>query len=101
MKRENINDGLKTFRETAGAVLLDVRTVQEYKEGHIPGSTNLPGENIKAAREVLPDKETPIFSYCLRGSRSKRAAAALCAMGYRNVTNIGGIVDYRGEIERG
>ena len=99
-KRTDINEGISIFRETAGAVLLDVRTPEEYGGGHIPGSINIPVERIMTAESILKDKNAPVFSYCLRGSRSARAVSALKRMGYANVTNIGGIVDYRGEVTR-
>ncbi len=97
-KRVNINEGIRQYKKTAGAVLLDVRSHEEYTDGHIPESINLPVEQIMNAGQVLHDKDAVIFSYCLRGSRSARAVKALRQMGFENVINIGGIAGYKGEI---
>lgn len=96
----NINDELKEARKTDGAVIVDVRGADEYAQGHIPGAVNVPGENIDAIISVVPDRNTPLFTYCLRGSRSSSAARALKKMGYVQVINMGGIDKYKGEIER-
>jgi len=101
LKRADINEGIRLFQRTEGAVLLDVRTETEYKSGHIPGSINIPLDRIMSASNIIKEKKTPVFSYCLRGSRSNRAVAALQKMGYTNVMNIGGIAAYRGETARG
>ncbi len=100
-KRTDINQELERYRAAPGAVLLDVRTREEYQEeGHIPGSKNLDVQNIRKARELLPDQATPLFVYCYSGARSGQAVFMLKTMGYTDVTNIGGIMDYHGEIER-
>ena len=99
-KPADINENLKRVHETPGAVLLDVREADEFAAGHIPGSVNLPLSVIDTAETLLPDHGAPIFTYCLVGSRSLRAAANLRAQGYADVTSIGGIQRYRGEIEK-
>lgn len=96
----DINAGVAEYYETAGAVLLDVRTGQEYREGHIPGSKNIPLQEIGRADYMIPKKDTPTFVHCLSGARSRQAAAQLSRMGYTNVKNIGGISSYRGKVER-
>lgn len=96
-KRSDINDGVADCCATPGAVLLDVREAEEFAAGHIPGAVNLPLSRIASA-DV--DKSTPLFVYCLRGSRSLRAVAALRSMGYADVRSIGGITAYRGELAR-
>lgn len=96
----DINEGLLRFEATPGAVLLDVRTPQEYAEGHLPGSRNLPVEDIARAPALLPDLRTPLFVYCRSGARSSRAAAQLRQMDYQDVRNIGGITSYDGTLER-
>ena len=101
LKRTDINEGVMRFNRTEGAVLLDVRSRDEYRRGHIAGSINIPLERIQSAPDILKDKNVPVFSYCLRGQRSKRAVLALSQMGYTNVMNIGGIASYRGEIIHG
>ncbi len=98
--RVNINDELELARETDGAVIIDVRDADEYARGHILGAINVPADNIEAILEAVPDKSTPLFTYCLRGSRSRGAVKALKAMGYTQIINMGGISKYKGEIER-
>ena len=100
MKQPDINQGVAQYKTTSGAVLLDVRTPQEYAEGHIAGSRNIPLQTIGRTSEIAADKNTPLFVHCLSGGRSRQAAAALKQMGYTNVTNIGGIADYHGKVER-
>ena len=96
---KSIDKEVEKFRETEGAVLLDVRTPMEYSQGHIPGSINSPLQDIAAAETVIEDKETPIFVYCYSGARSGSAAGFLEKKGYCNVNNIGGIASYTGEVE--
>ena len=100
MKLPDINEGVKSCAETHGAVLLDVREPDEYAAGHIPGSVDLPLSQIKSAEDRFPDTDTPLFVYCLSGARSGRAITALKEMGYTNLTNLGGIRAWHGEIEK-
>lgn len=100
LKRPDINEGMKQFRNTEGAVLIDVRTDMEYSQGHIPGSINIDLQNIRHAAVTIKDKSTPLFIYCLSGARSSRASSALRSMGYTDVTDIGGINRYNGQIGR-
>lgn len=97
-KRPDFNAGLEEWRSHAGAVLLDVRTVGEYREGHIEGSLNVPLQNIQAVKSSIPALDKPIYVHCLSGSRSAQAASVLKSMGYTNVTNIGGINAYDGKV---
>lgn len=92
----NINKGLEEYRATPGAILVDVREADEFKTGHIPGAFNAPLSTITSA--ALP-KDAPLFLYCLRGTRSKRAVEILKKMGY-TVKSIGGISGYKGEVEK-
>ena len=100
LKQPDINQGVKLYKTTSGAILLDVRTPEEYAEGHIPGGQNLPLQDIDKAAVIIDNRDTPLFVHCLSGTRSRQAATALKHMGYTNVTNIGGIADYRGKVER-
>ena len=100
LKQPDINHGVEQYKTTSGAILLDVRTPQEYAEGHIPESRNIPLQNIDKTAEIVDNKDTPLFVHCLSGGRSRQAAAVLKQMGYTNVTNIGGIADYHGKVER-
>ena len=99
-KQPDINDGVNKYRAAAGAVLLDVRTAGEYSDGHIPGSKNVPLQNIENAQNIIKDKTTPIFVYCYSGARSSQAVSILKHMGYSDVTNIGGIASYSGKVEK-
>ena len=99
-KQKDINESIKEYQSLSGAVLLDVRTPQEYKEGHVPKSKNVPLQTIEKVTSVVKTKETPLFVYCYSGSRSNQAVNALKRMGYSIVTNIGGISSYTGKVER-
>ena len=99
-KQADINKGLKEYAEKENAVLLDVRTPQEYREGHIPGSKNVPLQTIDKVTSVTENKDIALFVYCYSGARSRQATAMLQHMGYTNVQNIGGIAAYHGKVER-
>ena len=100
LKGPDINQGVKEYNATDGAVLLDVRTPDEFRQGHIPGSKNVPLQSIDKVTVMINNKATPIFVHCLSGARSRQAAAILKQMGYTNVKNIGGISAYAGKVER-
>lgn len=95
----DINERVKEYRSVPDAVLLDVRTPQEYREGRIPGSRNIPLLSIRQVEDIVEDKAAPLFVYCYSGERSRKGARVLRKMGYENVENIGGIVAYRGPVE--
>ncbi len=97
-KRADINQGIETYRKTTGAILLDVRTIQEYNEGHIPESKHVALQNIEKIRKIVKQKDTPLFVYCYSGSRSHQATRILKQMGYTNINNIGGIIRYKGKV---
>lgn len=98
LKPKDINAGVRSYLSTKGAVLLDVRTPEEYSEGHIEGSKNIPLQNIELVKKVIPDKSTPIFVHCRSGGRSAQATNALLKMGYTKAEDIGGIMSYRGKV---
>ena len=84
-----------------GHVIVDVRRQLEYDTGHIPGAIMIPHESIGTERpETLPDLDQIILVYCRSGSRSRNAAQKLADMGYTNVYEFGGILDWTGEIEK-
>lgn len=97
MMFENINKGIEEYRNTADAILLDVREPDEFAKGHIPGAVNLPLSQIQSCSYSA---SAPIFVYCHSGARSMKAAGVLKNMGFENVKNIGGIMRYKGEIEK-
>ena len=83
-----------------GYVILDVRTQEEFAQGHIPGAILIPDTQIKAeAEKVLTDKNQLILVYCRSGRRSKLAAEALVELGYTNIKEFGGIIDWPYEVE--
>ena len=76
-------------------VILDVRTQEEYDEAHIEGAILIPDYEISAkAESVLKDKEQLILVYCRSGRRSKNAASKLATLGYTNIKEFGGIIDW-------
>ena len=78
-----------------GYIILDVRTQEEYDQGHIPGAIVISHEKIsEKAEEVLTDKDQLILVYCRSGRRSKIAAEALVELGYTNIKEFGGIIDW-------
>ncbi len=82
-----------------GHIIVDVRRQDEYDGGHIPGAILIPNESIGTEQpEQLPDKGQIILVYCRSGRRSKEAAQKLADMGYTNVYEFGGIIDWKGEI---
>lgn len=82
-------------------IILDVRRADEFATGHIPGAINVPNEIIGTGdiRE-LADKNQLIYVYCRSGRRSKEASAKLVNMGYTNVIEIGGILEWQGQVEK-
>ena len=90
---KNIMDTQKGF------VIIDARTQAEFDEGHIEGAILIPEYEITArAEEEIPDKDTLILVYCRSGRRSKIASEALIELGYTNVKEFGGIIDWQYEI---
>ena len=98
LQTKDINSGVRSFLSTEGAVLLDVRTPEEYAEGHIVGSKNIPLQSIEKTESVITDKSTPLFVHCRLGARSAQATSILKRMGYTNIEDIGGIMSYRGKV---
>ena len=83
-----------------GCIILDTRTQEEYDEGHIPGAIVIPHDEITdRAEEELPDKDQLLLVYCRSGRRSKLAAEALVKLGYTNIKEFGGIIDWPYETE--
>ena len=104
-------DGSATYDQISGAeakalmdsesgyVIIDARTQEEYDQGHIPGAILIPEYEIAdRAEKELPDKDQLILVYCRSGRRSKIAAEELVKLGYTNVKEFGGIIDWEYEI---
>ena len=90
----------KIMDSEAGYIILDTRTQEEYDEGHIPGAIVIPHDEItERAEEELPDKDQLLLVYCRSGRRSKLAAEALVELGYTNIKEFGGIIDWPYETE--
>ena len=91
----------KIFAEAGDYIILDVRRADEFAQGHIPGAVNVANEDIGAVRPAeLPEITKQIYVYCRSGRRSADASAKLAALGYTNIINCGGILDWTGELEK-
>lgn len=96
-----MNDIEKIMNENENYIILDARTIEEYNDGHIPGAICIPNETIdENVVSKLPDKEQLILIYCRSGNRSKQATKKLKDLGYLNLIEFGGIIDWPGEIEK-
>ena len=96
-----MEEAREIFATDGDYIILDVRRADEFAAGHIPGAINVANENIADAQPAeLPDKDQVIYVYCRSGNRSKQASAKLAAMGYTNVIEFGGIIDWTGQIEK-
>ena len=91
----------KIMDSQEGYIILDVRTQEEYDQGHIPGAILIPDTEIKArAEQELPNKDQLLLVYCRSGRRSKLASEALGKLGYTNIREFGGIIDWPYEVEQ-
>ena len=96
-----MEDAKEIFQEKGDYLIVDVRRADEFAEGHIPGAINIANEDIVSSEPAeLPDKDQVIYVYCRSGNRSKQASEKLAAMGYTNIVEFGGILDWTGEVER-
>lgn len=88
------------MQDQTGYIILDVRTLEEYDSGHIPGAVVLPNEVIGTEElTILPDKDQLILVYCRSGNRSRQASQKLVDLGYTNIYEFGGIIDWPYETE--
>lgn len=99
LQANDINAGVEEYQKTPNAKLIDVREEDEYAEGHIPASINIPLSKIESTQDKITDLDTPLFVYCRSGNRSGQAVAWLKQAGYSKVKNIGGIANYSGKTE--
>ena len=98
----SMDDAVTMMAEETGYVLLDVRTAEEFAEKHIPGAICIPNETIGSDEILeLPNKSQLIMVYCRSGNRSKQAAQKLADLGYTNIVEFGGIIDWNGETVSG
>ena len=100
-KQITMSEAVKMMEKEKNYIILDVRRADEFDEGHIPGAINVPNEVI-GTEEIpeLPDKSQLILVYCRSGRRSKEASEKLVKLGYTNIVEFGGILDWKGEIEK-
>ena len=97
----SMNEAVKMMKDEKNYIILDARRPDEYAEGHIPGAINIPNEEIGTTDIAeLPDKSQMILVYCRSGRRSKEASEKLVKLGYTNIVEFGGILDWKGEIEK-
>ena len=93
------DEAMEMMEKDDGHVIVDVRTQEEYDEGHIPDAVLIPNETIADSPPAeLPDKDQIILIYCRRGNRSKDASQKLADMGYTNIYEFGGIETWEGEV---
>ena len=96
----SMEEAVTMMAEETDYIILDVRRADEYAGGHIPGAINVANESIGTAEiPELPDKDQLILVYCRSGNRSKQASQKLADLGYTNIVEFGGILDWPGEIE--
>ena len=97
-----MDEAVTMMAQETGYIILDVRRPDEFAAGHIPNAINVPNESIgRAAIPDLPDKDQLIMVYCRSGRRSKEASEKLVKLGYTNIVEFGGILDWKGEIVTG
>lgn len=96
----SMDEGLELMSKDDSYILLDVRTIEEFNEGHIPDARCYPNEEIdEKIKNVFYDLDMTIYVYCRSGNRSKQASEKLVDLGYTDVVEMGGIIDYQGELE--
>ena len=94
-----MDEAVTVMAKETDYILLDVRRPDEFAEGHIPGAINLPNESIGAADiPALPRRDQLVMVYCRSGRRSKEAAEKLAGLGYTNIVEFGGILDWKGSV---
>ena len=88
----------KKMMDAGGVTVVDVRRANEFANGHVPGAILVTNETITKAPKELPDKDATLLIYCRSGRRSKEAAMKLIDLGYMNVYDFGGIIDWPYEV---
>ena len=100
-KSITMDEAKEIFKTPGDYIILDVRRADEFAGGHIPGAINVANEDIVDTEPAeLPEKAQLIYVYCRSGNRSKQASTKLVQMGYSNIVEFGGIMDWTGEIEK-
>ena len=97
-----MDEAVAMMAQETDYIILDVRRPDEYAAGHIPNAINVPNESIGTSEiPELPDKDQLIMVYCRSGRRSKEASEKLVKLGYTNIVEFGGILDWKGETVTG
>ena len=97
-----MDEAVTMMAQETGYIILDVRRPDEFAAGHIPNAINVANETIGTAEiPELPDKNQLIMVYCRSGRRSKEASEKLVKLGYTNIVEFGGILDWKGETVTG
>ena len=101
-RRITMQEAVEMMEKEENYIILDVRTHEEFAAGHIPGAIVIPNETI-GTEEIpqLPDKDQLIMVYCRSGNRSRQASDKLVKLGYTNIVEFGGIIDWPGETATG
>ena len=95
----SMDEAVIMMQNESNYIILDVRRPDEFAAGHIPNAINVANESIGTAEiPELPDKDQLIMVYCRSGRRSKEASEKLVKLGYTNIVEFGGILDWTGEI---
>ena len=98
-RRITMDEAVDMMAQESDYIILDVRRPDEFAAGHIPNAINVPNESIGTSDiPELPDKNQLIMVYCRSGRRSKEAAEKMVKLGYTNIVEFGGILDWKGEI---
>ena len=98
----SMQEAIEIMDTKTGYIILDVRTQAEYESAHIPGAICVPNESIGSEPPAeLPNQDQMILVYCRSGNRSKQAAEKLVKLGYPNVLEFGGIIDWPGDTVSG
>lgn len=93
-------DAQRIMKANPDAIVLDVRTPEEYQKKHIPGALLIPIEDIRGGKlSKLPDKDATILIYCWTGRRAEDAAEYLIKRGYKKIYEFGGLIDWPGPVE--
>ena len=96
-----MDEAVTMMAQESGYLILDVRRPDEFAAGHIPNAINVANEDIGTDEiPALPDKDQLILVYCRSGRRSKEASEKLAALGYTNIVEFGGILDWTGDVVR-
>ena len=100
-KQITMSEAVEIMESESYYIIVDVRRPEEFASGHIPNAINIPNESI-GTEEIneLPDKDCLLLVYCRSGNRSRQASEKLVKLGYTNIVEFGGILDWEGEIER-